>query len=183
MPYLIAAVVLVGILCVLDLILSLGVIRRLRIHNELITKLMSGEATSVAMMMPVGDSAEPFTAITDADGMVTEKSLPGRNLVGFFLEDCTGCQQLLPDFLAAAARFPGGRERVLAVVVHTSGEEKIADYRGRLAPVARVVVEGADQGIGAAMKVRGFPAFGLLDDGRLLASGPEILRATAPAVG
>lgn len=37
--YLIPFVALVGALCVLDLILTLGIVRRLRLHTELISRL------------------------------------------------------------------------------------------------------------------------------------------------
>jgi thiol-disulfide isomerase/thioredoxin len=180
MPFLIAAVVLVGILCVLDLILSLGVIRRLRVHSELLDKALDG-STAMPMMMPVGQLAGEFTATTDTGTTVSTNTLRGRTLVGFFLEDCAGCQQLLPEFVAAAADFPGGRGQVLAVVVFTSDEEMVTDYRRQLTSVAQVVVEGRHGGVGEAMDVRAYPAFGLLDDARLVATGREILRHRAKA--
>jgi len=132
---LIALVVLVGTVAVLNLLLTVGVIRRLRQHTE---KLATLEAA---------------------------------------------CRERLPEFVAKAESFPGGRSQVLAVL---AGErDEVEEYRQQLAPVARVVIESLMQGaVATALKVQGYPAFAVLDGtGTVMADGLDLhqLPVAAPA--
>lgn len=177
MPVLAAAVALVGVLCLVDLVLSFGVIRRLRAHTEAINNLMATSSPK-GLIAPVGQRIKAFTTVTDDGQTVSDSTLSGRTLVGFFLEDCAGCADGVPAFAAAAAYFPGGRDQVLAVIVVKSDEEKIAGYRAELAPTARVIVERKNGAVTTALDVVGYPAYGLLDQhGRVVATGPDLLRA------
>lgn len=181
MPYLVVAVVLVGAVCVVDLVLSLGVVRRLRTHTELINTILARGALP-EIIAPAGQRIGEFAAVTVDGQAVSNSSLRGQTLVGFFLEDCAGCTKGVPDFAAAAARFPGGRDQVLAVLVVATDEIRIAGYREQLTPVARVVIERQNGAVASAMKVGGFPAFGVLDeDGRMLTTGSDLVRSPQPA--
>ncbi|HET6856330.1 MAG TPA: hypothetical protein VFH94_04445, partial [Streptomyces sp.] len=59
MPFVIATVVLVGLLCTLDLVLTVGVIKRLREHTELLAKQGGGR-----MSLGPGDEVGAFSATT-----------------------------------------------------------------------------------------------------------------------
>ena len=62
MTVLVAAVALVGVLCLLDLLLTFGVIRRLREHAELIT--LGGVPDIPVLGVAVGEQPAPFSATT-----------------------------------------------------------------------------------------------------------------------
>jgi hypothetical protein len=178
MAYLTAAVVLVGVLCVLDLVLTLGVIRRLRDHSDRLTKLAehpTAEYPDPEIMAPKGSTVGGFSAVTTEGEAVALELLDGPTLVGFFAPGCDACKEQLPEFINRAVDMPGGRSRVLAAVV---GEGEAAEeYVTSLAPVARVVVEASRGALSKAFKVDGFPALGLVDEqGVVLDAGYRVDR-------
>lgn len=174
MPYLIAAVVLATALGLLNLVLTLAVLRRLR-------EAAARERDAASGVIGAGRTPGDFAA-TDTDGRgVGRADLTGRVLVGFFSTTCAACVEELPRFLTRAGDMAGGRERVLAVV---HGDRPAADEMARrLADVARVVVEDPDGPVGGAFDVRAFPSWCLLDDGvvRETGTGTSPVPATASA--
>lgn len=76
MPYLAAAVILVGIVAVLDLLLTVGLVKRLREHTELLAPLLTfdGEAGRRAIR-PAGARPDAFEATTVDGTAVTLASL------------------------------------------------------------------------------------------------------------
>lgn len=180
MPYLVAAVVLVGVLCLLDLVLTVGVIQRLRQHTELLNNLQAGAAVGMPdVMLPAGAEVGEFATTTTDGDPVSRELLSGQTLVGFFSPDCQPCKEKLPRFIEAAPGVPGGRQQVLAVVV--ASPEEAAETTARLSPVARVVVEPHDGPVTSAFGATGFPAFGLLNDHQLTASGFDLEALPLPA--
>ncbi|MEV4868065.1 TlpA disulfide reductase family protein [Streptomyces syringium] len=155
MPVMIAAVVLVGALCTLDLILTLGVIKRLREHTALLSEV-SGNLPGRPPVLAVGAEIGEFTAVTVDGEVLTRASLAGDTLVAFFSPNCEPCQEMLPKFVAHARAAGGGRDRVLAVVVGAT--DRAAGQVAELSPVARVVVEGSDTALTSAFEIKGFPA-------------------------
>ncbi len=171
LPFLTAAAVLVGALCLLNLVLTLGAVQRLREHANLIAQLSPAAAPNP--MLGVGERVGSFEAVTVDGHAISRDSLAGPTLLGIFSPDCSACAERLPGFVDLAGGYPGGRERVLAVVV--GDEHGAAEQVGSLAPVARVVIEDADGPINQAMRVRGYPAFGVLDNtGRVLSAGTNL---------
>ncbi len=180
MPFLIAAVVLVGLLCVLDLILSLGVVKRLREHTEMLNNL-NGRASIGA-----GEEVGAFTAVT-VDGLpVSRDLLTDETLVGFFSPGCPACKEQLPKFVEFARSMPGGRDRVLAAVV--GDVRRTTDMVAMLNPVAHVVAEPAQGGaVGGAFQVAAFPSVlkvAANDSGRpvVTAARVDLDRRPSPAV-
>jgi hypothetical protein len=174
---LIALAVFAGALCLLNLVLTLGVVRRLREHAERIAEL-SPEPPNA--MRAVGTLVEPFDASSVEGRPLSREGLRGLTLVGVFSPDCPACAERLPLFLDYAGSFAGGRDQVIALVVGTPQEA--ADHVAALSPVAHVVVASMQDSITQALGVRGFPAFGVLDgDGRVLTAGtnPDWLKIPA----
>jgi AhpC/TSA family len=172
-PYLVGAVVIVGVLALLNLLLTFGVIRRLREHTERLSRPAAGLPD---LMVGVGESPGSFTARTTEGEQVSLEALAGgEQLVGFFSPSCQPCKEVAPAFVARAAA--GGQTRALAVVV--GGPEEVGDLVTWFAPVARVVVEADVNGaVASAFRVNGFPALCLLDaDGVVTASGHEAVQA------
>jgi hypothetical protein len=180
MAFLAAAVVVVGPLCLLDLVLTLGVIRQLRQHATLLGRLQQERPGGFAMA--AGETVADFAATTTGGEAVSRELLGGRSLVGFFLLRCQPCAQQLPRFVEFARSVPGGAERVLAVVAGGPIEE--TEYARQLAPVARVVIEEARGPVQAAFQVRGFPTLYLVDAGGVVAAAGPTMSAVegAPAL-
>ncbi|MFF4623418.1 TlpA family protein disulfide reductase [Nonomuraea jabiensis] len=172
MPYLIVAVVLVGVLCLLNLLLTVGVIRRLR-----------KQAASAASLPPmeeglaIGEKIPEFAATTTGGEPISDELIEGPALIGFFSPSCQPCRELMPRFIDHARRSPAA---VLAVVVTDSDKEAVADVE-RLAEVARVVVEVPHAAIQSAFRVTGYPTvFEIGADGRVTDNDP-VLPATVSA--
>ncbi|MEV1243621.1 TlpA family protein disulfide reductase [Nonomuraea sp. NPDC050022] len=185
MPYLIAIVVLVGALCLLDLLLTLGVIRRLREQTKLIDALYEAVGTGVLAGadngLPVGEVVGDFDATTVDGTRVARDLLPEGTVVAFMSPDCQGCHEQLPEVVSWAAG--QDRSRVLAVVDGRSGDP--ASLVTKLSPVAQVIVEEAPSGVANAFRVQSFPTFfQVAEGGKLLARAPRISRlpAVSPAV-
>jgi hypothetical protein len=139
------AVALVGGLCVFNLVLTFGVIRRLR------------ELTDVAV--PVGQPVGEFAARATNGDTVSRDS---AQLVGFFSPGCQPCEECIPQFVDDPT------ERKLAVVVGEGGEA----YAERLALSAAVVVEPPTGPVSQAFRVTSYPTLCLVGPrGVVLASG------------
>jgi peroxiredoxin len=164
------AVVLVvlGVLGLVNLVLTLGLVRRVHAQSALLRMSIEGIENPRPIMLEAGAHVGPFAAATTGGDPVEHADLRGPTLVGFLSASCPACAESLPSFVARARAVPGGRERVLAVVV--GDDEATGELRERLAPVARVVVEHTAGPVARAFGVDGFPAFALLADDRVVAS-------------
>lgn len=176
MPLLIVAVALVGALCVLNLLLCLGMIRRLREQTDLIDAVYefvgnvpgAGAGTSGPS---AGDTVAAFRATTTDGAPVGLDDLAPSSVVAFLAADCKSCREQLPHFLAWARG--QDRRRVLAVV--NAHDSDPSDLVAQLEPVARVVLEGAKPPVAGAFGVSSYPRFCVL--------GPDAtLSAVVPAV-
>src|SRR2546429_2115191 len=123
MQYLTAAVGLVGSLCLLDLVLTLGVVRRLRDHTERLTALsgVSRPAASSDSLLPVGSVPDDFGVSTLDGSLVSRELLGAPALVAFFTPGCAPCRERVPEFVEYASGVPVGRDRTLAGVVGAAG--------------------------------------------------------------
>jgi hypothetical protein len=181
MSYLTAAVLIVGVLCVLDLVLTFGIIRRLREHTELLSRRADGPRGSLDIVISPGQVVGDFAAVTTDGDPLSRAALTGQTLVAFVSPDCKGCTERLPGLVERAQVMPGGRTQVLAVV---AGEQDTnAELRAMLEPVARVVTDGHYDALAQAFKVRGFPAFALVAGGGVVvASGFDLAELPVPVV-
>lgn len=166
MPYIIAAVSLLATLCVLNLLLTIGVIRRLR---EITTAAPPPDLT-----LGVGATIGDFRTTTTNGERITEESWGTRFVVAFLSPDCTPCRERLPDFLAHASTSPLPS---LAVVLGEAREA--AEMVAALERVCPVVVERYDGPISSAFRVRGTPAFVVVEGKKVVALG--LPGATVPA--
>lgn len=188
MIYLTAAVIVVGALCVLDLLLTVGVLRRLREHGERLAGLPPQSSTESLMaqaLKSAGDRIEDFTTTTVDGREVSRARLSGHTLVGFFSTYCEPCRDSVRPFAELVARRAGGWDQALAVVV---GEPADAvDFVAGFGEGARVIVERetADPGpVVNAFSVMGYPVYCMVDElGVVLATDmkPERLLAPVPA--
>jgi hypothetical protein len=167
MGILVAALVLVGALVVVDLVLTLGVVRRLREHSTLISQALEGTERIADFMLPTGTSLPELRATTVDGAPVPEE---GPLLIGFFSPTCRACVQRLPGFVDYASAFDG---RVLGVAV--GAPEEVDDIVTRLRPVADVAVEPSEGPLATLLQVKGMPAMAVVDAGGVVvASGYEL---------
>ncbi|HET6709641.1 TlpA family protein disulfide reductase [Amycolatopsis sp.] len=165
MPYVVATLVLLGLVCLLNLLLTVGILRRMRAQPaakpELPFALRPGSA--------VGEFA-----VTTTDGEpLTTASLTGT--VAFFSADCAACHDTLPDFLAYARA--QGRDNVVAVF---GGDEP--DTVRALAEVAHVVTAELDGGpVAAAFRNTWTPALYVVADGQVTATAGRVAELPVPA--
>jgi len=183
MPFLTAAVILVGALCVLDLLLTFGVIRRLREQNEtlrLVREQQSASAAESDIALPAGAAIGTFAATTVSGTPLSGADIDGRLLIGFFSPVCEPCKERMPQFIEYATRFDG---RVLAVASDEAGEtDKTRDMVARLGEVAEVVLEMDGGPVHQAFGAKGYPALLLVDpEGTVVASGWEMSALPVPA--
>ncbi|MGH3158708.1 MAG: hypothetical protein ACRDNF_19315 [Streptosporangiaceae bacterium] len=166
MPILIAAVVVVGCLCLLDLLLTFGVIRRLREHTTMLAT--TREALEPYVGLRAGEPPGPFSTMTISGEEVAGPT--GLRIVAFFSAWCSVCPEMVPPFVGYLRSHHIARGSVLAVVTGDNNEPP--PYLDRLAEVAQVCLVQADGDVVEAFKVTGYPAFCLLDaDGAVLSSG------------
>ncbi|MFF1418687.1 redoxin domain-containing protein [Streptomyces sp. NPDC058280] len=177
MVFLIAAVVLVGLVALADLILTLGVVKRLREHTE-----MLAGAGGMPVTIAVGEKVGDFTAVTIDGETVNSDRVEPDSLVAFFSPTCQPCKEKLPKFVAHARTLPGGRDQVLAVVV--GGIDEASEFTTQLSPVARVLVEDREGPLHTAFQTAAYPTLlrvSAHDDGGLMVAANEV-RLDHPAV-
>jgi len=164
--FIVAALAFVGALCVLNLVLTLGVVRRLRQHSE----LLSGKSQTLAApgdgMLPVGASPSEFEATTVTGQIVSRAEISGTTLLGFFSPECSQCLKYAPEFAAYVAGLPVAERRALAVVVGPEGETQ--ELVTSLGDALQVVVEPAGGAVSSAYQVAGFPCLGVVTDGGMV---------------
>lgn len=176
MPVLVAAVGLTAALCLVNLLLTFGVVRRLREHGQMLSEPRT--PPEVTGLLP-GESPGAFTAVSAAGKQLSDAT--GVRIAAFFSTTCSVCPERVEPFISYVSAHGLGREDVLAVIVGNGQPDGPTTYADQLAPVATVCTEpGEGGGVSTAFKVIGFPAFCLLDGGGLLtASGydPAMLPA------
>lgn len=173
MAYLAAAVVLVGLVAVVNLLLTIGIVRRLREHTAELAELRTrGTGGGGEVALTAGARVGAFAATGVHGRTVTLDTLGDRPLVAFLSPQCGPCKERLPGFLELAGGRPGGRDSVLAVAVGTG--EQTAELVEQLRPVATVVVESDRGPVQQAFAVTGFPAFLLVEQGVVVASDYEL---------
>ena len=144
MTILIVAVVLVGALCVFDLLLTFAVLRRLREHTAELSRLAARPGFG-------GPQYDP--------GVLVGRTLPEPaagignqpQVVGIFDANCSACHEHAPQLVAE-----GTRHAVLAVV--TGDGPGADDLIGLLADVPTLTGEDAGQ-VAKALDIQAFPTF------------------------
>lgn len=160
MQFVIAALVVVGLLGLLNLLLTLGILRRMRAEAG-----MKGAASPFELRP--GSTLGEFAATTINGEPITDETVTGT--VAFFSAGCKPCHDLLPDFVAYARE--QGRDNVVAVV---AGDEPATV--SVLAEVARVVVTAELSGgpVAAAFRNTWTPALYAVSDRHIIATATRV---------
>lgn len=178
MGFLTAAVVVVGLVAVLNLVLTLGVVRRLRDHTERLEQ-MTGGFPDDGILRP-GQSPGAFTATTVDGREVSHETVAGPALVAFFMPGCGPCHEWVPRFAAAAAE----RGAPPAVAVVASTPDEATDMVNALSDSVQVIVEEPHGPVSAAFAVQAFPVMCRLgDDGTVLTTSNDEVVGQPVAAG
>lgn len=175
MTLLAAAVIFVGCLCLLDLLLTFGVLRRLREHAT----LLAGQAADQVPGLAPGARPAPFTAVSTAGETIAGPS--GLRLAAFFSTSCSICPGKIAPFVRYVRSAGLHQDGVLAIVATESGAN---DYVHELSGAASVCLEPQGGSLGNAFQINGYPAFFLLDaDGVIVSAAfdPADLPKPVPA--
>ena len=176
-----AAVAFVGVLCLFNMLLTFGVIRRLREHAEVVSRF-SGLDVPLAGLAR-GEPAPAFSATALGGEAVTGPA--GLLAVGFFSSGCSICPERVDPFIEYLRSHHIARENTLSVLTGPDAGHAPPPYAERLAEATIVCLEADDGELARAFKIQGFPAFCLLDGaGTVLAAhyDPAMLPAPASAL-
>lgn len=163
-----AAVVVLTVLVLVDLLLSAAIIRRLRDTEAQLADALPPTRTGLRNGTPMPD-------FSSADGSLTRADVAGTPvLIGFFSTGCRYCPAQAEQLAHRAAEITGRGIRVVNVL--TVIDEEVADD---LTPVLEksgtVVTEHGPGGLMAAFSVGGTPTFLLYDrQGSLLGNGHTV---------
>ena len=164
MPFVVAAVVFVGLLCVVDLLLTLAVLRRLREHTAELARLSGAGPASMGVDRDqlIGQELPQFSATTVGGAAVSRESLTGEvELVGIFSPGCGPCLVQAPLFVEEAGRLAAGKTLALVAGSGSGADDLVQILEGAtdvvLAPVSTTVVNG--------LSINAFPTFLRLDAG------------------
>ncbi|MFF5204639.1 thioredoxin family protein [Streptosporangium sp. NPDC000396] len=167
MPYLAAATALLGVLCVFNLVLLLGVIRRVR-QQSVPSRPIPGPG--------VGDKIDQFSALTTKDEKVTENTIQDGTVVAFFAPGCGPCKEIMPRFIEYA-RDPG----VSTLTVMLAADKHSIDNLPQLESVTDVVVESVLGPTATAFKVKSTPTFVTVAGGKVERLGLPEINENVPA--
>jgi hypothetical protein len=168
MTFLIAAVVLVGLLCVFDLLLTFAVLRRLREHAAELARLAGQtQFTPYDPAVLVGRTL-PWTEADGADR---------PQLVAFFDVNCDACHEHAPQFADTA-----GTQAAMAVV--SGAGPRADDLVQVVAGVSSVITAERADSLVKAVGIEAFPTFLRVGpEGTIVAAQTELAALTemAPA--
>ena len=190
MSVLAAVTAVLAVATAFHLLITYGLVRRLRAHTDLLAVLTAG----ASRLLPAGTPIPAFTAETTGGDTITQASLWHPAAVALLAVDCPHCRTNLPDFIAYAHGGGYAPAQILAVV--TSGEHTDPAARdtmvGALTPHAAVVCEPSQGGtITTALSIQAFPTFYLTSADATLTAGAHAVsqlpgtttRTPAPAAG
>jgi thiol-disulfide isomerase/thioredoxin len=162
--YLVVAVTVAIVSTLLNLLLTFGVIRKLRVHDALLTA--PGAHSGSDATLPVGSTVATVAAATVGGRTVSSVHRDGTQLVGFFSPGCGACEERIPEFVRYHER---SGIAALAVVVADAADSE--PYVARLPGHVDVVVEPQDGPFGAAFGVTSYPALCLVDQSGVILAG------------
>src|SRR5689334_13373603 len=173
-PVLVAALVLIGLLLVLNLLLTVAVIRKLRRHDEQLQGISRTPGLSVLPAVMAGDVVPAF-ATTATDGPLTQVDLLRTStLIAFAAPGCSGCEAARPQLIEELAARRSRGEAGIVVIADDQGDG--GELAGAFSEHARVILEHpADGPIHQALGISMYPNYVLVDpDGRVNTVGGSL---------
>ncbi|MDX3312768.1 TlpA family protein disulfide reductase [Streptomyces sp. NPDC054884] len=168
MRFLVAVVVLIGALTVLNLFLTMAIIRRIKQTN-----VAPRREGSEIPELEVGTRIPDFRAESTSGAVVTNADFFGTEAVlAFYDTGCAVCKTTIPKLIDHAQVNGLKADQVIAVVGGRGNSA--ADYVDGLDGAATVVLEDSLGPVASAFSIPGFPAFVVVDaDGRVVRAGTQ----------
>jgi hypothetical protein len=168
--------VVLSIITVLHLLITFGLVRRLRVHTDLLNQLLDDTKRT----LPTGTPIPAFTASTVDDVPLSDSDLAHPAAIALLAVNCPHCRTNLPDFVAYVRSAGYPRDHVLAVVTTSDGITDPADRDtmiDALTPVATVICETGPRGpVAEAFQTQGFPTFYLTDTHAAISASSHAVR-------
>ncbi|MEV0648824.1 hypothetical protein AB0I28_26565 [Phytomonospora sp. NPDC050363] len=177
MPFLVAAVVLVGAIATLNLLLTVGVIRRLREHTTQLAGIgdMSGPGGP-----SVGDPIEEFSTTAVDETPVARADLDSFALVSVMSPGCGPCEEKLPKLVEMLDSGELPKKSVLAVIA--GSEEDAVPMVTALQNLAVVVREEPVSGaVQSAVGIRAYPTMFTAGEGKVATIVQDLAKVKAKA--
>jgi hypothetical protein len=160
------------LLCLVNLLLMLGIVRRLRDHESRIQEMSMQRGPDWHPIDPipsVGESIEEFTAETVDGAAIDHRSVFGATAV-FLDANCDSCHDRIPEI----AQWAKGGERARIFAFVNGQDEEKAEIIAALNPVTQVVSDTFQLHVTKSFRVRKFPAYLALDNrGTITAAGED----------
>lgn len=165
MPFLVAALVLVGGLCVVDLLLTFAVLRRLREHTEQLGRLSGASNSSPDLDRLLGRELPEFSTETVDGAVVSRKSVTGNvELLGFFLPHCGTCHTQAPLFVDKARTIGAGKALAVVTGSGSDTDDLVQTFRN----VTDTVLDPPGGELVSGLHIDAFPTFLRLDSGGVI---------------
>lgn len=158
MAFLVAGLVLVGVIAVLNLLLTMAVIRRLRRQEAMMSMPDMDSGPAIGSKLPAF-SAEPVSG----DVVTSDDLIGSPAILAFFSTDCSACKTSIP-YLVEYAEVNNLKPRQVLVVVGGEDREKRDEIAAELNSVASVVYEAHHGPMAANFDVKALPTFVMIDD-------------------
>ncbi|GLW22399.1 TlpA family protein disulfide reductase [Microbispora triticiradicis] len=167
MSLLVAGLVAVGAVAIIDLLLTVAVIRRLREHSDLLRQTMNS-GFSASVVAPVGTEIGAFTATTTTGATIGDGDVASGTVVAFLSAGCEPCRTRLPQFVAYAKN---ADLRAVAVMMDGDRDDpRFQEMLSALESVGEVIVEEFGKPVWQAFRVQGTPAFVATGNGRIVST-------------
>jgi thiol-disulfide isomerase/thioredoxin len=160
---LVVVVGVVGALAVLNLLLTLALLRRVRVLQELVAQ---APKRNPALPRP-GDAVGPFQVTTSEGERLSDEALKtGVSLVGFFTPNCLPCATARAQLLESPPTMP-----LVVFVEGSPGDEEASALAASLKRIARVAYTEDNDTLHRAFKPAGYPTLIRVENGTIAASG------------
>jgi thiol-disulfide isomerase/thioredoxin len=165
------AIVVIGLISAVNLLLGVGIIRKLREHSA-----KFAAAGSMDLYTPVvGAEVDAFEGVTTRGEPIVRETIQPGTLVAFFSPECPPCVEAVPGFVD---RFQEDGQ-IPPLVVISGPEEEARAMATVLEQVAKVVVEPYRGPVARAFGVHSTPTYLLFDSGKIAASEMKLDRVPA----
>lgn len=164
-----AAVVVLALLVVLDLALTLAIIRRLRVIGTGAAAHKGNDRTVDVFASPAIGSAIPLVQVQAESGAPVDTATftEGGALLAFAAVGCKPCHDQIPELREVVeARVSRGERALVVVLAPDPASEPADDFVAAFEGLAPVVVETGPR-LGQAFEIEGYPTYLEFADGRV----------------
>lgn len=156
----------VGALTIVNFLLSMALIRRVRVLQELVQQTPQRDPT----LPKLGAAIGAFQATTlEGEPLSNETLKPGVSLVGFFTTHCKPCAALRVQLLESPPTLP-----FVAFVEGNVDDPEVSAMAEALKRIARVVYTQNNDALHQAFKPTGYPTLIRVENGVVAASGHSL---------